>query len=305
MADCRALAEEVASWGGSVVPARVNYADGGWHKGSIRGWPAKASRNPTRWPADWFSWQGNWHVALCPRTGGLVALDCDGPEAVDALRAGARGRPWWDPPPLAYTTPGHGGGLHAIWRWPADLPTFSRMVVTLPGGGQVDLRGEGTFLLLLGAPRPDLFEGAAYELVSRPGEGGPPPLPPDFVPWMESLGGMNRGDAPSLQVKQAPPERVAAIAAEQGGRISVDRHTTLFALASYLRVRAGTRTFETLATALWAEVEAHFQIEGEEDHWQQEVLRVARNASRYTRERDLLQLEAAEAALAALSGRRT
>jgi hypothetical protein len=67
----------------------------------------------------------------------------------------------------------------------------------------------------------------------------------------------------------------------------------LFRAASYLRVRAGTRTFETLAAALWELVQAHFDTEGEEEHWEQETLRIARNASRYTEARDRAQTEAA------------
>jgi hypothetical protein len=117
---------------------------------------------------------------------------------------------------------------------------------------------------------------------------------------MESLGAVEASERPSLQVRQISPESLALRAAAQGGRLRTDRHTALFAVASYLRVRRGTRTFEQLAAALWDLVERHFEIEGEQDHWQQEVLRVARNASRYTAQRDAAQAEAAEAALGAL-----
>ncbi len=310
MPDCRALAEAVASWGGAVVPARVNSdGAGGWHKGSIRGWPARASSSESNWPEGWFTWGGDWWVALCPRTNGLVALDLDGPEAVAVFREAVREHPhWWEPMrrPLAYKTPGHGGGMHVVWRWPRLMNPFARRVLTLEGGGQVDLRGEGTFLLLCGAPRPDLPAGAHYEVVSLPVDEGPPLLPGGFEEWMESLPGVTVAeDAPTLDVKQMSPEHIEKMAIQQGGRIKTDRHTALFALASYLRVRQGTRTFEQLATALWGALEQHFEIEDEVEHWQSEAIRVARNASKYTEERDRLQRETATSALDALMGRRS
>jgi hypothetical protein len=297
MADCRALAETVASWGGAVVPARVNWADGGWHKGSVRGWPAKASSDPRSWPdTSWFTWGSNWWVALCPRQGGLVAVDCDGQAAVDLLReAVAIGQVPWDDgdTPLTYRTPGHGGGLHLVYRWPPGLPAFSRRVVTTAEGAQIDLRGEGTFLLLCGAPRPDVGPDARYEMVSRPGEHGPPPLPDGFPEWMDSLGDVNVEAAPSLGAKQLSPEGLARMAAAQGGRLRADRHVALFRVASHLRVQRGTRTFEALATELWRLVEANMDIDGEEEHWQEECIRVARNAAEYTRKRDEMQVQAA------------
>jgi hypothetical protein len=302
---CRELALAVSGWGGAVVPARVNYGDDGWHKGSIKGWPAKASADPANWRHDWFSWGGTWHVALCPRVGGLIALDLDGEEAIGLLREAVALTqvPWDDSsPPLIYRTPGHGGGMHIVWRWPRDLPAFSRRVVTTASGAQVDLRGEGTFLLLFGAPRPDVADDATYELVSRPGEGGPPPMPMQVIPWMESLGDINIEAAPSLGAKQLSPEGLAKLAAAQGGLVKADRHVTLFRVASYLRVRRGTRTFEALAAELWRLVEEHFYTEGEEEHWQSEVIRVSKNASRYTTERDAEQAKAAEAWARAFSG---
>lgn len=305
MAGCRDLAETVASWGGAVVPARVNRDDDGWHKGSIKGWPAKASADPSQWRNDWFTWGGNWHVALCPRVGGLVALDLDGEPAVNLLREAVALMqvPWDDAnPPLVYRTPGHGGGMHIVWRWPRGLPAFSRRVVTTAEGAQVDLRGEGTFLLLFGAPRPDVGEDARYELVARPGPGGPPPMPERIVPWMESLGDINVEDAPSLGAKQLSPEGLARLAAAQGGKVHADRHVALFRVASYLRVRTGTRTFEALAAELWRLVETHFHIDDEEEHWQSEVIRVSRNASRYTAERDAEQAKAAQAWARAFGG---
>jgi hypothetical protein len=295
--DCRALAEAVASWGGSVVPARVNMGPDGWHKGSIKGWPQRASADPSAWPDGWFTWGGDWWVALVPKVGRLLAVDLDGEEAVDLYRQAAKGdRSLWEPGSLSYTTPGHGGGMHFVWRWPAHLPTFSRRVVTTASGAQIDLRGEATFTLLCGAPRPDLPPGAGYGVVSRPGVGGPPPLPAGFVPWTESLGDLNVEASPSLGARQLSPEGLAELAARQGGRVHADRHVTLFRLASWLRVRRGTRTFETLAAELWRLCETYvdFGDEGEEA-WQQEILRVAHNASRYTEERDRMQTEAAAA----------
>ena len=280
-----------------MVPARVQAdGDGGWHKGSVKGWPARASSNPGQWPEGWFTWGGTWWVALCPRAGGLVAVDLDGEEAVATMREAVAlmQLPWDDAdPPLSYRTPGHGGGMHFVWCWPPSLPPFSRQVVTLASGAQIDLRGEGTFLLLCGAPRPDIGDAAKYELITRPGEQGPPPLPDAFPKWMESLGDVNVERAPSLGAKQLSPAGLVELAAAQGGKLRSDRHVALFRAASWLRVRQGTRTFETLATALWDLVQAHFDIDGEQDHWEQETLRIARNASRYTEERDRAQAEAA------------
>ena len=233
MSDCRPLAELIASWGGSVVPARVVFDGGSWTKSSIRGWPQKASRVPGRWPENWFHWGGAWHVALCPRHGGLVAMDLDGEHAIDIARQAVRdGVIPWDPPPLAYRTPGHGGGMHVIWRWPASLPAFSRLTAALPGGGEVDMRGESGFLLLVGAPRPDV-PGGRYEMVSRPGDEGPPPAPDGIMDWVRSLGPSTAVDAPIHQGRQLDPDELPALAASQGGRLTHDRHTTLFRLASY------------------------------------------------------------------------
>lgn len=291
--------ETVASWGGAVVPARVLYQDGGFTKSSIKAWPAKASPDVSQWPSEWGHWGGAWWAALCPRVGGLVALDLDGEEAIDAFRTAVQVDPTlWPNDPLAYKTPGHGGGMHVVWRWPPDLPAFSRMVVTLECGGQVDLRGESTFLLLAGAPRPDISEGDdLYHMISRPGEEGPPYAPAHLVPWMEVLSGsFFRQAGPSLEYKQMSPTDFTKMAKNQGGKIVVDRHSALFSLASYLRVRTGTRTFETLATELWrlAETYIDYGTEGEES-WQTETLRVARNASKYLEERDRQQMEAAKA----------
>jgi hypothetical protein len=300
--DCTALAGAVASWGGAVVPARVNSdGDGGWHKGSVKGWPAKASSDPSKWADGWFTWGGSWWAALCPRQGGLVTLDLDGPHAVDLFR-GVRDD-FWTPDTLTYKTPGHGGGMHVVWRWPQWLGAFSRQVCTTALGAQLDLRGEGTFLLLCGAPRPDLPAGAAYELVSRPGEHGPPPMPPLFMDWFSRLGDVSLEAAPSLGAKQLDPDDLVALALRQGGKVKADRHSCLFRTASWLRVRHGTRTFEALANELWRLVETYFDIADEEEHWKQEVIRVAKNASKYTEERDRAQAEAARASLAALRGR--
>lgn len=300
MAECRALMERVASWGGAVVPARVVFQDGGFTKSSIRGWPAKATPDISAWPVEWGHWGGSWWAAVCPRVGGLVALDLDGAEAIEAYRSAVRVDPeLWPEGALAYQTPGHGGGMHVVWRWPRELPSFSRMVVTLEGGGQVDLRGESTFLLLFGAPRPDVSEGVSqYELISRPGDDDCPPFAPhNLVSWMEALAGtITHQASPSLEYKQMSPAAFAKMAKAQGGKITVDRHSALFSLASYLRVRSGTRTFETLAAELWKNAETFIDYgqEGEEA-WQTETLRVARNASRYLEERDRQQMEAAKA----------
>lgn len=298
MAECRLLMETVAEWGGAVVPARVLFQDGGFTKSSIKSWPARATPDKSMWPPEWGHWGGTWWAALCPRTGGLVALDLDGEEAIEAYRTAIRVDPsLWPEGALAYRTPGHGGGMHVVWRWPRDLPAFSRMVVTLECGGQVDLRGESTFLLLYGAPRPDLPSGEnLYQLISRPGEDGPPPAPEGLVPWMEVLSGSFYHQAgPTLEYKQMSPTEFKKMAKTQGGKITVDRHSALFSLASYLRVRSGTRTFETLAAELWklAEIYIDYGQEGEES-WQTETLRVARNASKYLEERDRQQMEAAK-----------
>lgn len=301
MADCLHLAQTLASWDFAVVPARVNKsAEGEYHKGSVKGWPARASALQSKWAEGWFTWGGDWHVAICPRQGGAVALDCDGTDSVDLLREAINSKVLpWTGQELCYSTPGHGGGLHVVWRWPKGLPTFSRKVVTLESGAQLDLRGEGTFLLTYGAPRPDLPEGSSYKIHSRPGEDGPPEMPLEVVSWMESLGQIESVEAPSIDVKQKSPEQLVKLASSQGGKIRVDRHSHLFALASYLRVRKDTKTFEALAHKLWELVQAHFEIVGEEEHWKKEVIRVSKNAIQYTQERDQKNLLVAQAALKA------
>lgn len=296
MSDCRLLAETIAGWGGAVVPARVMFTEDSWSKTSIKGWPSKASSNPADWRADWFSWGGNWWVACCPRIGGLVALDLDGPEAIevfkDFLTTGDE---------LMYTTPGHGGGMHVWWRWPSTLPVFSRLVAQLPAGGEVDLRGEAGFVLMCGAPRPDLPDGARYEMIQRPPPGGPPPAPPGLQEWVRSLGPSVMEDAPVHQGKQLSPEAVAKLAFGQGGKITLDRHSTLFRACSWLRVRKDFNTFETLATELWRIVSVYFDMGEEgEDHWMTECVRVAKNARAYTEERDQLQMEATRRGMALL-----
>lgn len=296
MPDCRLLAETFASWGGSVVPARVIMHENEWSKASIRGWPSKASSDPAQWRADWFTWEGTWWVAVCPRVGGLVCLDLDGPEAIDA--AGKGGLFGGSGDELIYRTPGHGGGMHIWWRWPHDLPAFSRLVATLPAGGEVDMRGEAGFVLMYGAPRPDVGEDAAYELLRRPGPGGPPPPPPGLREWVMSLGPHVAEDAPVHQGKQLSPEALAKLAASQGGKVKHDRHSTLFRVCSWLRVRKDFNTFETLGAELWRLVNVHFDIAEEgEDHWMTECVRVARNARAYTEARDLQQAEAARRGL--------
>lgn len=296
MPNCRTLAETLASWGASVVPARVARSEGEWTKASIRGWPSAASSDPLRWRPDWFTWGGTWWVATCPRVGGLFALDLDGPEAIDAARAGGIVGGIGDE--LIYRTPGHGGGMHIWWRWPKDMPAFSRLVATLPGGGEVDMRGEAGFVLMCGAPRPDLPEGARYEMVRRPGPGGPPPPPPGLREWVESLGPSVAEDAPVHQGKQLSPEALAKVAEQQGGRIKHDRHSTLFRACSWLRVRKDFNTFETLASELWRLVNLYFDMAEEgEDHWMNECVRVARNARAYTEARDQAQVEAARRGL--------
>lgn len=302
MTECRDLALKLASWGGSVVPARVMMSEGEWCKASIRSWPSKASSDPNLWRQDWFTWGGHWWVAVCPRVGGLVALDLDGPEAVEAARAAVKsGDLPWTGDELVYTTPGHGGGMHIWWRWPSTLPAFSRLVTTLPAGGEVDLRGEAGFVLMYGAPRPDLPDGASYRLVSAPSNGPAPFAPPELRSWVESLGPSVAEAAPTHQGKQISPEQLAAIAAAQGGRIQQDRHSTLFRVCSWLRVRKEFNTFESLAMELWRLVETCFDM-GDEgmEHWQNEVIRVSKNARAYTETRDRDQREAAQRALAAL-----
>lgn len=298
MSNCRAMAERLASWGGAVVPARVVYVDDGWAKASIKGWPARASSDPSDWRPDWFTWGGAWWVACCPRVGGLVAMDLDGPEAIKAFKSSEA--QLLSGGELAYTTPGHGGGMHVWWRWPSTLPAFSRLVAQLPGGGEVDMRGEAGFVLMCGAPRPDLPPGASYEVVLRPGDEGPPPAPSGLLDWVRSLGPSTLSEAPVHSGKQMSPDELVKLAASQGGRIKHDRHSTLFRACSWLRVRKDYNTFEKLATELWRLAEAHFEIEGEEDHWQNECVRVARNARAYTEERDKAQLEASAGAMRAL-----
>jgi hypothetical protein len=294
------MAERVASWGGSVVPARVFQTAGEWGKASIKQWPSRASSDPARWRPDWFSWGGDWWVACCPRVGGLVCLDLDGPEAVQAF-SGAFPHIKLTGTELIYTTPGHGGGMHVWWRWPPSLAPFSRLVAQLPGGGEVDMRGEAGFVLLCGAPRPDLPDGARYEVVSNPGREGPPPAPEGLRDWVASLGPSVAEDAPVHQGKQLSPEGLARMAQQQGGRVTSDRHSALFRVCSWLRVRREYNTFETLAAELWRLVETHFEVGEEgEDHWMNECVRVARNARRYTEERDQAQMEAAQRAMEAL-----
>lgn len=296
MAECVSMARRLASWGGAVVPARVNFADGAWSKSSIKGWPSRASSDPADWRPDWFTWGGNWWVATCPRVGGLVAMDLDGPEAVSAFEeARAIGHLPWTDDELVYSTPGHGGGMHVWWRWPSSLPAFSRLVAELPAGGEVDLRGEAGFVLMYNAPRPDLPDGARYEIVQPPGHNGPPPAPLGLQDWVESLGPSVREDAPVHAGKQLDPAVLAKM-----GRVTHDRHSTLFRICSWLRVRKDFNTFETLAAELWRLTEAHFEIEGEEEHWQNECIRVARNARKYTEERDKEQTEMAAAGMRAL-----
>jgi hypothetical protein len=300
--DCRLLAETLASWGGAVVPARVHTDGSEWFKASIKGWPARASSDPSQWREDWFTWGGNWWVAVCPRVGGLVALDLDGPEAIAVFKdAWASGDLPWHGEELVYTTPGHGGGMHVWWRWPTTLAPFSRLVATLPAGGEVDLRGEAGFVLMCGAPRPDLLDGARYAMVQKPDPGGPPPAPPELRDWVMSLGPHVAEDAPVHQGKQLSPEGLARVAEQQGGRVTHDRHSTLFRVCSWLRVRRDFNTFETLATELWRLTETHFDTGAEgADHWQNECVRVARNARAYTEARDAAQAEAAQVSIAAL-----
>lgn len=279
------------------MPARVFYTDGGWTKSSIKAWPRKASPNIASWPDGWFTWGGDWHVALCPRVGGLVALDCDGPEAVDALRQSIkRNELPWTGTEWAYRTPGHGGGMHVIWRWPTTLPSFSRCAVTLPDGGQLDLRGESTFLLLFGAPRPDVSPaGATYEVVSSPDPAvGPPDAPNELPLWLRKQGEILSLSA-SVDVRQLSLADCLRMAEQQGGKIKTDRHTTLFRLASWWRVRDGGKTFEELASSLWNVVNAHFDLSEEgDDAWMKECVRVAQNAINYTKSRDEEQMAAAK-----------
>lgn len=300
MADCKPLAELLASWGGAVVPARVNFADGEWSKSSIKGWPSKASSNRTEWRSDWFTWGANWWVAVCPRVGGLIALDLDGPEAVEVFLEAKMSDLAWTGEELVYETPGHGGGMHIWWRWPPEMKAFSRLVATLPAGGEVDLRGEAGFVLMAGAPRPDLPDGARYTIIQRPGDSGPPPAPPMLHEWVQSLGPSTLENAPVHSGKQLEPGTLAKLAEVQGGKIKQDRHSTLFRVCAWLRVRKDFNTFETLASELWRLTETHFEIEGEEEHWMNECVRVARNARAYTEERDRQQLEAAAAGMRAL-----
>ncbi len=129
-------------------------------------------------------------------------------------------------------------------------------------------------------------------MVSRPGDEGPPPAPDGIMDWVRSLGPSTAVDAPIHQGRQLNPDELPALAASQGGRLTHDRHTTLFRLASYLRVRSGTRTFETLAAKLWELCSGVFDLgeEGEE-YWMQECVRVAKNAAAYTAERDQREME--------------
>jgi hypothetical protein len=297
MPNCRLLAETLASWGGAVVPARVMMSEGSWTKASIRSWPTKASSNPADWRGDWFTWGGTWWVAVCPRVGGLVCLDLDGPEAVEVFRESrAIGQLCWTNEELVYTTPGHGGGMHVWWRWPTSLPAFSRLVATLPAGGEVDLRGEAGFVLMCGAPRPDLPDGARYGIEQRPPSGGVPPAPSGLREWVMSLGPHVAEDAPVHQGKQLSPESLAKLA--KGDKIQTDRHSTLFRVCSWLRVRRDFNTFEALAAELWRLAETYIDF-GEEgpDHWMNECIRVARNARAYTEARDKAQAEAAARSL--------
>lgn len=302
MPDCRVLARTIASWGGAVVPARVTMSDGEWTKSSIKAWPARATPDPSLWPPGWFTWGGTWWVAVCPRVGGLVCMDLDGPEAVQTFRAAAkRGDLPWTNRELVYKTPGHGGGMHVWWRWPPTLPAFSRLVAQLPAGGEVDMRGEAGFVLMCGAPRPDLPDGARYGMVQRPPDDGPAPAPPGLQDWVRSLGPSTLEEAPVHQGKQLSPDGLLKMAEAQGGKIKQDRHTTLFRACSWLRVRKEYNTFEALATELWRLTETHFDLgEDGEQHWQSECIRVARNARAYTEARDRAQAEASEASMRAL-----
>jgi hypothetical protein len=115
-----------------------------------------------------------------------------------------------------------------------------------------------------------------------------------------SLGPSVQEDAPVHAGKQLSPDGLLKQATAQGGKIRQDRHSTLFRTCSWLRVRKDFSTFETLAAELWRLTEAHFEIEGEETHWMNECVRVAKNARAYTEARDKAQTEAAEATMRAL-----
>jgi bifunctional DNA primase/polymerase-like protein len=236
------LAKLVASWGGRVVPA---FCTKSGEKIPLGGtWTETATRDVEQLERWWTERPWCW-VGLVTGSDSLIAFDIDGPEGVDWFRALCT-REGWPSGCLAYKTPGRSGGMHCVLSWPDFLGRDFRQAKVYCGGGEVQLRGNGHFILLAGARRPDIPERVnnAYEIISEPMPGSGVGLAPErllraFLRESVVSVGPSRTYSRS-ELSEISPEKAwvgrpyVRDAAEPG------RKNTLAGLAWYLAIRGGS-----------------------------------------------------------------
>lgn len=191
----------LAGLGWNVLPAYCTWKD--CKKVTVCGdeWQNKGTTDPAQIEAWWdkkpWAWPG-----LLSGPGGPLLVDLDGPAAAEAFRellvsvTGTEAVDAW-----VYATPGHGGGMHVLWDWPAGGLDFTKFE---PVRG-LEFRGRAHWTLFYGAKRRD----GEYVWLSGDKSAKPPEPPGRLVEWLGEavrsgcgVGGGGSGGAGSSFVQQ-------------------------------------------------------------------------------------------------------
>jgi bifunctional DNA primase/polymerase-like protein len=246
-----AVARIVASWGFRVFPGFVTRTGEKIPYSGFGGNWVKLATTEEREFEQWWE-KSPW---LWPGTvsgvGSSLVLDIDSPGALDWFRSlvGRNVAGGWGSCTggWCYRTPGKGGGMHLLYRWPAFLGNdFRQAKVCLPEGGEVQIRGEGHWTLLCGAPRPD----GKYETIEEPPPSGPVVAPEGLVRAVlaESVLSVGRPLRSDGELREVSPEAAWA------GRPWMDgRKNTLAGLCWYMAMRSESEVVVETAIRFGAE----------------------------------------------------
>lgn len=232
------MALKVASWGWRVAPG---FCSRQGEKVPLCGnWVENASTDSQVLEKWWDERNWLW-PGVVSGVGSCIVLDCDKPEAVDWFRS-LVAREGWHRGGLIYRTPGKGGGLHCVWNWPEFLGAdFRQAKVTLPSGGEVQIRGNGHWTLLCGAKRPD----GVYEVLEVPDDVyGPLAAPQTLLQAILRESVVHVGKVVSGDLVELSPEDAWA-----GAPYTDGRKNAVAGLAWYMAIRGVDRT-EVISTCV-------------------------------------------------------
>ena len=222
---------QIVEWGGRVVPGFISKEG---NKVPLGGnWVRNATKDVATLRLWWQRWPGTW-PGVVSSTDSVVVLDCDRPESVEWFSGLVQETGGWKSGGWVYRTPGRGGGLHVIWKWPQErLPGTFRQAKVWVGseGGEVQLRGAGHFTLCAGARRKD----GKYEILEEPGGGGFVEPPSALLNLFLAKSVVSTGSVGSSDLKEISPEEAWKNAPYMDGR-----KNTVAGLAWYLAIRGGT-----------------------------------------------------------------